>query len=133
MSGTTLKMDLLAGLMMVDIKLWNNRKCAFSPLSIVFDTGASVTTLSKDILYRAGYDASDGVTRRITTASGVEYVKEITVPKVMLGKIELSDVLVYAHTFPLESFSSGVIGLNVLSKFDVNLLFSKQLIELTWI
>ena len=40
-------------------------------------------------------------------------------------------MLVYAHSFPQESFATGVLGLNVLSLFDVNLLFSKQLIELT--
>ena len=51
----------------------------------------------------------------------------------MLDVIEINNVLVYAHTFPQESFASGVLGLNVLSKFDVNLLFSKKLIELTLI
>ena len=58
-------------------------------------------------------------------------MKEITLDKIRLDTFEIPDVLVYAHTFPQESFSSGVLGLNVLSKFDVNLLFSKKLIELT--
>ena len=131
MSDATLKMDLFSGLVMVDIGLWNKNKKAYNKLSIAIDTGASVTTLSADVLYRAGYDPKTGRVRRITTASGIEYVKEVFVDKIMLDNIEIGDVLVYAHTFPQESFSSGVLGLNVLSEFDVNVLFSKGLIELT--
>jgi len=105
-------------------------KNRYSTMSIVVDTGASVTTISKDILFRAGYDVMSGMSKRITTASGIEYVKEITIDRIRLDNYEICDVLVYAHTFPQESFASGALGLNVLSLFDVNLLFSKQLIEL---
>ena len=131
MSKNILQMDLLSGLVMVDIGLWNRKRDAFSKISITVDTGASVTTISTDILFRAGYDITSGTTKRITTASGIEYVKEIVVEKLKLDTFEMNDILVYAHTFPQESFSSGVLGLNVLSKFDVNMLFSKGLIELT--
>ena len=127
----TLKINLLSSLVMVDIKLWNKKKSAYSKLSITVDTGASVTTISSDILIRAGYDVSQGQTRKITTASGTELVKEITVDKIQLDNILLDNVTVYAHTFPQESFSSGVLGLNILADFDVNFLFSKGIIELT--
>jgi len=133
MSKATLKMDLFTGLVMSYIKIWNKEIDSYSPMYIAIDTGASITTLSKDVLYLAGYDVTGGVSKRITTASGVEYVKEVVIDKLMLGRIVLNDVMVYAHTFPQESFSSGVLGINVLSLFDVNFLFSKQLIELTMI
>jgi predicted aspartyl protease len=133
MNKVTLKMDLFTGLVMSYIKIWNKEISAYSPMYIALDTGASITTLSKDVLHLAGYDVFGGVTRRITTASGVEFVKEVTIDRLMLGGIVLNDVMVYAHTFPQESFSSGVLGINVLSLFDVNLLFSKQIIELTMI
>ena len=125
-----LKMDLLSGLLMTDIDLWNRGKNKYSGVSIVLDTGASVTTVSTDILFRAGYDVNSSITKRITTASGVAYVKELIIDKIRLDYFELTDVLVYAHTFPQESFASGVLGLNVLSLFDINLIFSKKLIEL---
>ena len=72
-----LDMDLFSGLIMTDIELWNKTKNQYSALKIVVDTGANTTTISTDILFRAGYDISTGVTRRITTASGIEYVKEL--------------------------------------------------------
>ena len=126
-----LEMDLFSGILMSDIDLWNKNKGAYSGLSIVIDTGASITTVSTDVLFRAGYDTTTGVIRRITTASGIEYVRELVVEKIRLGSFEVNNVVVYAHTFPQESFSSGVLGLNVLSLFDVNLMFSKSIIELT--
>ena len=131
MSIAVLKMDLFSGLLMSDIEIWNKRKNSYSDFSIVIDTGASITTISKDVLFRAGYDVMSGNVVRITTASGVEYVREVFVDKVRLDVIEIDNILVYAHTFPQESFSSGVLGLNVLSLFDVSMLFSKKSIELT--
>ena len=126
-----LDMDLFSGLLTTDLKLWNKRKNLYSTLSIAVDTGASITTISKDILFRAGYDVASGKINRITTASGIEYVREVIVDKIRLDIIEISNVLVYTHTFPQESFASGVLGLNVLSMFDVSLFFSTKQIELT--
>jgi len=116
---------------MTDIKLWNKTKMDYSSLYIAIDTGASITTISKEILYHAGYDISTGSVHKFTTASGIEYVRAITLEKIKLDSYEIDDVLVYAHTFPQESFVAGVLGLNVLSKFDVNILFSKGFMELT--
>ena len=96
-----------------------------------FDTGASVTTVSKDILFNLGYDVTNGRVEQITTASGVEYVREVIIEKINFGEFELENVLVYAHTFPEESLTTGVIGLNILSQFDINLLFSKREIFLS--
>ena len=72
-----------------------------------------------------------GKSHKITTASGVEFVKEVTIDRIRLGEFEIENVIVYAHTFPDEGFTAGVIGLDVLSQFDINMLFSKRLIELT--
>ena len=60
----TLKINQLSSLVMVDVKLWNKKKSAYSKLSITVDTGASVTTISTDILIRAGYDVSHGLTKK---------------------------------------------------------------------
>jgi hypothetical protein len=40
-------------------------------------------------------------------------------------------VEVYGHMFPEESFSLGVLGLNVLKQFDIELLFSTKNITFT--
>ena len=117
--------------LMTEIDFWNKRKGNYSVFSIIVDTGAHMTCIDRDTLIRAGYDVKSGNKRRITTASRVEYVNEVYIDRIKLGDIELENVLVYAHEFPEECLMYGVLGLNVLSKYDVNLLFSKKLIELT--
>jgi predicted aspartyl protease len=116
--------------LVTEIDFWNKRKDKYSLFSIIVDTGAHMTCIDRDTLIRAGYDVKSGNKRRITTASRVEIVTEVYIDRIKLDCIELENVLVYAHDFPEECLMYGVLGLNVLSKFDVNLLFSKRLIEL---
>jgi len=127
---TVLDMVFLSDLVMVDINLWNKVTNVYNHMLITVDTGASVTTISTDLLYKLGYSVSSGQQRRIITASSVEYVRSVTIDKLRIGGVELNNIEVYAHTFPESSFSLGLLGLNVLKNFDMNFLFSKKVIEL---
>ena len=120
------KVNMLSDIPMLDVYLWDIEKSVYRHMLAVLDTGASVTTLSKDFLYELGYTVDTKTKSRITTASGVEYVSEINAPKIKIGNVELFDVKIYGHTFPQESFTSGVIGMNILKQFDIHLLFSKN-------
>ena len=126
----SLKMHILGSALYVDIDIWNATTKEYNTAFLTFDTGATVTTISCDILTALGYDISRGTEQKITTGSGVATVKEITIDKLKIGtNYTLKDVKVYAHEFPDESFSTGVIGLNVLSQFDIHLSFSSKLIS----
>ena len=131
MTKTRVGMIKFGSHLSIDVDFWSRLKTRFIGGFFTFDTGAAVTTISKSILYDLGYNIGDGKTQVISTASGTEYVKEVVIDKIRIGDIVLENILVYAHTFPDECATSGVIGLNVLSMFDINLLFSKRLIELT--
>jgi clan AA aspartic protease (TIGR02281 family) len=124
-------MNFLPELIMIDVRLWNRNTNDYSKMMITLDTGASVTTISTDLLHSIGYDTTGGKECRIITASGVEYVKSVYLDKIKIGSFEIENVIAYAHTFPESSFSLGVLGLNVLRQFDINLLFSKNEIEFT--
>ena len=126
MSQCEILMEPMGNMVMLDVELWSQRVNKFRNMMVVFDTGASVTTISKDILYQLGYDVSECEKARITTASGVAYVDVVRLKKLKLGTLILEDVEVYAHTFPEESFSLGVIGLNVISKYKVTLDFRER-------
>lgn len=123
MSRCEIKMEPMGNMVMFDLELWSKRVNKFRNMMVVFDTGASVTTISKDILYQLGYDVSNCEKARITTASGVAYVDIVKVERLKIGQFVLQDVEVYAHTFPEESFSVGVIGLNVIANYRVTLDF----------
>jgi len=130
MNNTVLSIKMCPPLMVV-IDFWDKTVNDYALFYIAVDTGAHMTCIDRDTLVRAGYDVTSGAQRQITTASGTEYVTEVYIDRIKLGNIELENVLVYAHEFPEECLMYGVLGLNVLSKFDVNVLFSKGLIEFT--
>jgi len=127
---TVLDMSFSSELIMVNIGLWNKVINSYSHMLITIDTGASVTTISTDMLHKLGYNITSGKEKRVITASSVEYVRPVIVEKIRIGGIVLDNIEVYAHTFSESSFSLGVLGLNVLRNFDVSLLFSKKEIEL---
>jgi clan AA aspartic protease (TIGR02281 family) len=128
---TVLDMSFASDLIMVNVGLWSRTNNDYGYMLITVDTGASVTTISTDLLHNLGYAVSTGKQKRIITASSVEYVRSVTIDRLRIGGIELKDIEVYAHTFPESSFSMGVLGLNVLSKFDVSFLFSRNEVEFT--
>ncbi len=130
MSKTKLKIDLISGLIYVDVSLWSIDDNRYGKTFLLFDTGASVTTIGDDIIERLGYTCSPNKKARITTASGVEYVHSIAISKMKLGNIELNDTEIYAHKFPESSFSKGVIGMNVISKFKITIDLDEKIIEL---
>ena len=131
MRKSSVNMEMYANLVIVDSNLWNKKSKDYRDFILAIDTGASKTVIDKDTLHRAGYDVISGKVHRITTASGVEFVNEVVVEKLQIGNLTLENVAVYALSFPQELFISGLLGLDVLSQFDVNFLFSKRLIEFT--
>ena len=130
-SPQLLDMQMIGNHLSVYVRIWNKEDGVYNIGTLTFDTGASVTTISKEILHDIGYDVVSGKSHKITTASGVEFVKEVIIDRIRLGEFEFENVKVYAHNFPDEGYTAGVIGLDILSQFDINLLFSKRLIELT--
>ena len=81
MSKCEILMEPMGNMVMLDVELWSQRVNKFRNMMVVFDTGASVTTISKDILYQLGYDVSECEKARIATASGVAYVDVVKVEK----------------------------------------------------
>jgi len=128
MNETSVKMDILGGSLYVAIRLWSTVENKYRWAYLTFDTGASVTVISCEILYQLGYEPLGKTV--MTTASGVAHVSSLRIDKLKIGDIEIEDVDVYAHKFPEECFSIGVIGLNVLRCFDIELLFSKNIVNL---
>jgi clan AA aspartic protease (TIGR02281 family) len=124
-----LKISRVGGLMFVDIGLWSVIENKYRNMAILLDTGASVTTISDFILAGIG-SAETGKEIMVTTAGGSIKVCTKTIPKVMIGSEEINDVEVYAHNFPEACFSDGVLGMNVLEKFNFCINLDEYVIEL---
>jgi len=127
---TSVKMELFGNGLYIPVQLWSVSENKFKDISLTLDTGASVTTLTPEIFYVLGYEPSSMPKKKLTTASDVTLVSHYLLDTIKIGDIELKNIDAYALKFPEESFSMGVIGLNVLRQFDVELLFSQQIVRL---
>ena len=125
-----ISIDMTSGIPMVDIMIWSRIKNGYQSISLVIDTGATVTVISPDILDALGYVPCSKNKKRVTTASGTEHVDEAVLDKIMIAGLELEDVGVHSLMFPKESFSKGVIGVNVLSEFDMFISLQNKVLKL---
>ena len=116
---------------MVDVMIWSQIKNNYQVISLVLDTGATMTTISTEILRALGYAAHGKDKKRVTTASGIEYVDAIILDKIMIAGLEFSNISVHSLRFPTESFSKGVIGINILSNFDMFISLQNKILKLT--
>jgi hypothetical protein len=69
----TLQMELSSGLLMAEIGLWSQADNIIRNMHITIDTGASMTTISKDKLLQLEYVPQNKDKAVITTASWIEY------------------------------------------------------------
>jgi len=89
-------------------------------LTMVYDTGAGTTTISRQVALDAGYkiehsgDYVDGLGGRVK----VDYT---VIPDLILGGVSLGPV--YAHVvdfhWELEQRTGAILGMNVLSWFEI--------------
>jgi len=96
---TNVKMDLFGGGLYIPVRLWSKLENSFRWISLTFDTGATITTLSPEIFHELGYESSSKPKAKVTTASDVEHVSHFTIDAIKIGDIELMDVDTYALKF----------------------------------
>ena len=76
-----------------------------------------------------GYDLSNP-NEQMITASGIVLAKRITVRKLTAIGETVESIDVVCHDLPEGSIIEGLLGLNFLRHFDVNISFSTGTIEL---
>jgi len=103
-------------------------------LPMTFDTGAYMTSVDTAALIRAGYNVEEGkVTYIDTVGRKCIPVREILIRGLELGDINrprmaLGPVLVYAVDMSDTPETVGVLGLNVIREFIINISFGNPTI-----
>jgi predicted aspartyl protease len=118
------------GAMFADVEFWNNISKDYYSLTLLLDTGAMVTTISKSVLKKLGCLISDE-TVRIRTAVGYGSVLKAMVSKLKIASFEFTDMTVHAHKFPDSCDFHGVLGMDVLSRFNFGFNLDEIVMELT--
>ena len=98
---------------------------------MVLDTGATITTVPIEAAIAIGCDPTKSKKRiEMITASGTEYAPLVTIPEVRFLGFKLKDVEVICHNLPPQATVSGLLGLNILKRFDIFLKFHSKILEI---
>lgn len=98
---------------------------------MLLDTGASYTMLHPDVLIKIGCEPISLHKRKITTASGIEWVSFVKIPEIRALGHSVRDIEISAHDLPSSLPAEGLLGLNFLKHFDLLIHFREGKIELT--
>ena len=115
-----LKVEFFASSVIVRPKLWRNTLSKFSGCDMIFDTGASMTTIDTSVALRSGYSLKDADNIFVTGVGRNKIpAKRIVIPNIKLNDFELGPILVNVLEFPEGSSALAVLGMNVIKEFRV--------------
>jgi predicted aspartyl protease len=97
---------------------------------LLLDTGSAYTLISQEILESIGCSpALPKRTQRIITGSRYEIVPVISVNKFHCMDKVLESFEVLAHTLPLGAYVDGLLGMDFLGRFEVEIkLYSAEIL-----
>jgi len=100
-------------------------------LPYLFDTGASFTTVHTETAAKLGLDVpADAPTLQFNTASGPRESRMVHLPVLRLGGIELKGLLVSVCDGCANDRSQGLLGLNVMREFLVEMDYQAERMKL---
>lgn len=126
-----IRFGLSNGLIVLRLTVGGTNVDSFRNVRVALDTGASTTLIPTKIALDLGYDLSNPKEEaEIITGSGIELMKRITVQRLTAIGETVENIDVLCHDLPADAIIDGVLGLNFLVHFDVNISFSRGTIEL---
>ena len=100
-----------------DGHFWVNAEINGRPLRFLVDSGATVTTLSRDVAAQVGVEADGGFGAMVDTANGATVMDRGQAHRLQVGPIVRSDLAVFISRD--EGDGINVIGMNFLSSLSV--------------
>ena len=122
-----LPVDFYVSSVGITTELWNNNLQKFSKCDMVFDTGASMTTIDSSIAIRLGYGLS-GAEKVIVSGAGdgAISVSRIVLRDIRLGGVAIGPVMVDVIDFPVNGNAFALLGMNVIKEFKVTANFKDK-------
>jgi predicted aspartyl protease len=92
---------------------------------LLLDTGSAYTILAKEVLYSIGCNLGTAErSQRIITGSGYEIVPVVSVNKFNCLGQNLKHFNLLAHTLPSGVYVDGLLGMDFLSRFNIEIKIS---------
>jgi clan AA aspartic protease (TIGR02281 family) len=90
-------------------------------LRMIVDTGATLTTIPVDLARRLGLLDPGNRRVRIETASGIVEGEVVRLPELQIGGLRIDGARAVVHDLPGTLAGSGLLGLNVLGRLDLQI------------
>ncbi len=114
---------------LMDVKLEGPRDALTLPY--LFDTGASYTTISAKTATKLGIAVPDDApTLTFNTASGPRESRMVHLPKLQLGQVKITGLLVSVCDACVNERTEGLLGLNVMREFFVQMDYKNKRMQL---
>lgn len=88
-------------------------------LSLLLDTGASITALSTDLIRRLNLEPT-GRSIQLNTANGITSARLFKVQRVRLGRLSIKDLIVAEIDLKQSAGFQGLLGTDLLNRINAN-------------
>ena len=110
-----------AGKIWVTPKIWNNNLNKISSCMMLFDTGATMTTIDVSIANRAGISLKDAIPITTHGVGGSVSGYLVMVKEFWFGNLNLGTIAAHVIPFNKDSEVQAVLGMNVLKNFKTTI------------
>jgi len=111
----------LSGGLWITPRIWNNSLEKLSKCMMLFDTGATMTTIDISIANRAGISIKGSEPITVHGADNRISGHLVIVKELWLGNLNLGAVAVHVIQFNPESEVQAVLGMNIIKEFKVTI------------
>ncbi len=128
---TSIRFNPNSDLILLSMKVEGVDEPDFRDVWVALDTGASTTSIPIRTALDLGYDPyHPKYYKEVITGTQVENIPVIEVKKITAIGQPVENIDVLCHDLPQELRVDGVLGLNFLSKFNINISFARGSIDI---
>ena len=116
----------------IDCVIYGINNTNFRSISLVLDTGATISGISENIAVELGYDPSQlDHFEEFATAGGTQELPMITVSQIDIAGSRYKDFTLLCNRYFDENYIDGVLGLDFLINYDILINFTDGYIQIT--
>ena len=116
----------------IDCVIYDINNTNFRSISLVLDTGATISGISENIAVELGYDPSQlDHFEEFATAGGTQELPMITVSQIDIAGSRYKDFTLLCNRYFDENYIDGVLGLDFLINYDILINFTDGYIQIT--
>jgi len=116
-----LDISFISGKLWVTTKIWNNNLNKLSAIDMLFDTGATMTTIDVATANRSGISLKNAEKIAIRGIGGTVQGHLITIKEFWLGGLNIGTIAAHVIPFSVDSEVQAVLGMNVLKGFKTTI------------